>query len=161
MNNELNSKLLEICESNSVDALKQIKSLVTQGADVNVGNHSNSKALHIASQNNNFELVEFLLKNAADVNLLNDDGWTALHFAAQRGYTEIVKLLIKSGVKIDIQGLRYHRTALHYAADQGRLESVVEILKAGGKTDIRDIHKNTPLDIARNKNHQKIVEVLS
>lgn len=161
MTSELNSKLLEICESNSDDVVKQVQSLILKGANINAENQSSSTALHIATQNNNYELTKFLLESGADVNFLNDDGWTALHFAAQRGYTRIVRLLIKSGVNVDIQGLRYGRTALHYAADQGRWEIVMEILKAGGKSNLRDIHKNTPLDIAKSKNHQKVVDILS
>ncbi len=150
--------LINACYNNSI---VKMEDLLNQGVDVNCRNNSGGTCLHIACQNNYLEIAEMLIKRGVDVNLLTIDGWTALHFSAQKGYLELSSLLINANIKLDVAGIRYRRTALHYAADQGEDKVVNLLLKSGAKSDLKDINGQTPLDIALQKSHQKVIDILS
>lgn len=53
--------------------------------------------LHLASENNDTELMELLVKHGADVNSRDAEGFTLLHVAAIRGKMQIVKMLLELG----------------------------------------------------------------
>ena len=53
--------------------------------------------LHLASENNDTELMELLVKHGADVNSRDAEGFTPLHIAAIHGKMQIVKKLLDLG----------------------------------------------------------------
>ena len=61
---------------------------------VNQQNIGGATALHIASREGNYEIVEILIANGADVNLSDSEGWTPLMRAALFGADDIVELLL-------------------------------------------------------------------
>jgi len=64
--------------------------------NVNVNiKQSGKTVLHLACENNNKELVKFLISNNADINLSTDEGKTPLYIACEKDNKYIVKYIIK------------------------------------------------------------------
>ena len=72
--------------------------LLKHGMYVNQLNWSNATPLHKACQNedDNVEVVEFLLSKGADIHAVNDYGSTPIHYACIINLN-VVKSLIKKG----------------------------------------------------------------
>ena len=155
--NTQNQHLLEAVQSGN---LAKTLSAIQNAADINAVDEHGANSLHIATQNNNIEIVEILLANKININDLTPDGWTAMHFAATRGYAEIASLLIQAGINVKIAGLRYKRTALHYAADQGRSEVISLLLAAAADKNALDIEGHTPLFLAERKGYEEAAQLL-
>ena len=93
---ELNEKLLEAVENNS---LKAIKSLIKEGADVNATNRNDDTALMYAAYKGDKQTGELLIENGADVDAINKNGYTALMYAKNNRHEEVIKLLTKEKKK--------------------------------------------------------------
>ena len=60
--------------------------------------------LMAASESNNVQVVEWLLKNNADPNVQMDTtAWTAMHAASKNGNVEILKMLLDAGGNPELQ----------------------------------------------------------
>ena len=66
--------------------VEDIESLLSKGALINQVTHDYGwTPLHLAVNNDNFNIVEVLITNGADVNAKDLDDWTPLQIAAQNG----------------------------------------------------------------------------
>nr|WP_198139648.1 ankyrin repeat domain-containing protein [Candidatus Orientia mediorientalis] len=108
--------------------LSAIKSLISAGADLNIGDKNNCTAAHYAAMADYSEIIRLLILGSADVNIKNNDGQTALHYAADKGYSGTVNVLIKAGADVNIQD-NGGKTALHYAANKGYSGTVNVLIK--------------------------------
>lgn len=79
--------------------IKQVKSLISKGADVNAKSKWGQTPLHLAARAGQKDMVELLITKGAEVNAKNKWGRTPLRIATNRGHTEIVDLLRKHGAK--------------------------------------------------------------
>jgi ankyrin repeat protein len=77
--------------------LKEVKSALNQGADVNAMNAYGWTPLMVASLNDYTVIVKLLLESGADANVKDDEGSTALNVARSYGYHDIVDLLKSKG----------------------------------------------------------------
>lgn len=110
--------------------IELVKSLLSQGADVNARDRRGQTVLHIAASNGHKVLVELLLAKGASIDAKGPAGGTALHGASRFGHRDVVELLIAKGA--DINARRYNwQTPLSVAKEQGH-EDVVELLKKHG-----------------------------
>ncbi|MCK4539496.1 MAG: ankyrin repeat domain-containing protein [Candidatus Krumholzibacteria bacterium] len=77
--------------------------LLSKGVDVNEaptsGDATGFTNLIMAANNNNEELVRFLIKNGADVNARTSSGATALSHAVKNEYQNIIDILKSNGAK--------------------------------------------------------------
>ncbi len=105
-----------------------IEKLLDEGA--NIDGINNEFPLFYAVNNNNYEIVEFLLEKGADVrkrsNHINDN-FTSLHVACANGNTDIVKLLIQYGADILKKDI-YGNTPLMIATLNNNVELVETLL---------------------------------
>lgn len=126
-----------------------VRSLLADGADVNVAQGDGMTALHWAARNGAGELVDLLLGAKADVAAVTRIGLqTPLHLAGEMGHEWPVRSLLKAGA--DPAALTATgATALHLAAEAGAEEGVAALLDGGAPVDARDaVRGNTPLMFA-------------
>jgi ankyrin repeat protein len=108
--------------------------------------------LHLASRNNNLDVVNRLLVGSTD-------GWTPLHLAAQNGHLDVVNRLIE--LKVDA-GERSNdgRTSLHLACLNGHLDVVNRLIELKADAAERSNDGWTPLHLAAQKGHLDVVSLL-
>ncbi|XP_047101816.1 speckle-type POZ protein-like [Schistocerca piceifrons] len=104
--------------------------------------------------------VRALLAAGADVGARDGGGWTALHCAALRGHAAVVRLLLSAASDPNARtqgGL----TPLHWAAYNGNTEAAAALLQAGADRGVRADDGDTALDLARQRNRQQLVKMLT
>ena len=74
--NEFSQSLLQVAADGDID---QVKSLLSQGADVNTEDEKGQTALHLAVREGHVTMAELLLSKGAEVNTKDKFGWTALN----------------------------------------------------------------------------------
>jgi ankyrin repeat protein len=125
-------------------------------------------AMHWASHNGYADIVTLLLDNGADIEAdeINWIGGKPLHWASEHA-PETTKILLDRGAKVNSINSKkdspcYGRTPLIHNASQGNdcSEITEMLLQAGANMDLREGSGKTALDMAREKNNEKIIEVL-
>lgn len=74
-------------------ALAMTKSLLLNGAEVNVAQDGGWIPLHQAAAHGQVEIIELLIAHKADVNAKSEDGTTPLQMAQNKNYPEAAELL--------------------------------------------------------------------
>lgn len=181
--------IMTIFDYAAVGDIEKIKSLITEGADVNTKSQSDITALHWAVANGHKDIVELLLQKGADVNakpqpplllasqrgrkdvaeLLIDkgadinvktgNGQMPIHFLARDGYTDMVELLITKGADVNVKD-KWLWTPLHYACWRNHKETVELLLVKGADINAKEEDGKTPLKVAEEEGHAEIVELL-
>ena len=144
--------------------------------------------LHNAAIKGREEIAELLIAAGADVNAKGVDEWTPLHWAARKGREGVTELLITKGAVVNSKA-NDGKTPLDWAIQKSRTETADILRKHGGKTaeeleeifhviedgDLEAVNKaisdgfdfnnaiyegQTPLHMAVDWGHKKIVELL-
>lgn len=153
------SKLLKCAQDNDLEGLK---GALNSGANINAKDEFlGNTALCFAVQNNNKEMVEFLLKKGALASVEGKEAnRCAVHLSAMFAgdNIDILELLIQNGA--DVNALNNGRTALHYAAENGAGKKVELLINSGAKINISDSKRETPLHLAVAKGYQEIADYL-
>ena len=100
-------------------SLELVKYLINQRS-VEI-NHPGWSAMHYASTNGHFAIVEFLLDKGAYVDPESPNGTTALMMAARGGHITIVRLLLDRGADLSVHN-RLNLTAIDFAEDNNQEE---------------------------------------
>jgi ankyrin repeat protein len=114
-------------------------------------------ALHMASNNGHYKVVEVLLNNEANIEAKTTMSRTPLHISCLRGYFEIVKLLVDSGASINSTDNDFN-TPLHYISEHGYPEILKFLLDKGPEITIKNHAGLTCIDVANNVEIRKIFE---
>ncbi|XP_075389140.1 ankyrin repeat domain-containing protein 12 isoform X2 [Tenrec ecaudatus] len=77
--------------------VKQVKELISLGANVNVKDFAGWTPLHEACNVGSYDVAKILIAAGADVNTQGLDDDTPLHDSASSGHRDIVKLLLRHG----------------------------------------------------------------
>ncbi len=131
------SRLVSAVESDDFD---EVKMLVAKGERVNAKDKGYDKntPLHVAVENGNLEIAEFLLAHGAKPNSRNGDKRTTLMMLDEDAAPELVNILLVYGAKINLAD-REGNTALMFAAEYASNEVVQALIKAG--TNINALNK--------------------
>uniref|UniRef100_A0A3B3RYI9 Notch C-terminal domain-containing protein n=1 Tax=Paramormyrops kingsleyae TaxID=1676925 RepID=A0A3B3RYI9_9TELE len=104
-------------------------------------------------------MVEQLAHCHADVNAVDAHGKSALHWAAAVNNVEAVLILVKNGANRDLQDLK-EKTPLFLAAREGSFDAARVLLDHCCSRDITDHLDQLPRDVARERMHHDIVQLL-
>ncbi|KAG5634703.1 hypothetical protein H0H81_001050 [Sphagnurus paluster] len=149
----------------SVRHLPVLEWALNHGADPNRSRSGMRTALDSAVMCGSADAVRLLLQHGARLHNTN-----ALKVAAYYGQTSMIELLLEAGADVNEvpdykEMLRAERvdglgTALHEAANGGQREAAVLLLQRGADPNIKDSLGKSALDIARQKGHAAVAEVL-
>lgn len=142
------------------------EALIEAGSDVNAKDKTEQSAYLIstAEVGDDPRLLKLTLDNGADVRSLDSYNGTGLIRAADRGYIEVVKALLKTDIDVDhVNNLGW--TALLEAiilggGDAEHTEIVRLLVDAGADVNIADNEGITPLEHARRRNYDEMVNIL-
>jgi len=151
-----------------------VDQLLAQGADIEARNDEELTALMGAAVKGHFEVVYKLVQSGAKVNELNNDGESALFLAVRYGHYRAAKVLLNAGAnpnsKNTIRANVYNSgfTPLMYAVTKGSTKRDVAwdtiaqlLLDNGANPNLTNTHGDSAMVLARNKNDQGMMSLLS
>lgn len=159
---EKNEKLIEACEKNDINTVRELlkKRFFSKSANANCEDNEGYTPLCIASEHGHIEVFKYLIKAGADVNKAIIDGITPLIIASEKGHHNLVKLLIKAKANVN-KSMEGQVTPLFIASQNGYPEVVKLLVDSGANVDKARIADNlTSLFIAANVGHDKVVKIL-
>lgn len=166
-NKHLDERLFLAVKSGEV---KQVTSLLIQGASVNYKNSKNFTPLFLAAQNGDLDMIETLFlprkKDDAKTPIVNaderigDDGVTPLMVAAKLGHLKVVQFLLANSPVNSLQD-KSGATALSEAIANGRTE-VADFLLTSGCFNKANIDQGkalqTPLFMAAMQRYNNLID---
>ena len=113
--------------------------------------------------NGDEERFELVIKNGGDINMPSEHTrFTPLHRAVEPGSKKyFLKRLLELGANIEAIETFRDRTPLGHAVRLGNLEAVKILIDAGANLIVNRISKQSPIDIAFEKDQMEIIEYLS
>jgi ankyrin repeat protein len=116
---------------------RQVRTLISQGDDVNVAGEDGTTALHWAVHNDDAALVNALIAAKAGVRTVNDFGATPMSEAAVTGDVAVITALLKAGADPDSPNAQ-GQTALMVLARTSNVEAVRRLIRSGAKVNARE-----------------------
>ena len=155
---------LNVCFSGSSTKIVEllIDNAETSNIDLDVATSSGRSGLHLASVNEQLEIVEILLKRGINVNAVMTNGQTAFHRACIRGRFKVVELFLKYAEDSNLNRKDNNGwTGFDWACKKDHA-NIVKILlqnasKLGIEVNTRDTNGVTRLHHACNSGHVAIV----
>ena len=152
--------LMLACRSHNMDA---INFLLNKGAEVNLQDKDGKSALHFASSN----IWYWLIQNLADVNMCDNHNCTPLMQASRKSDVKKVAMLIENGAKVDLQDGNGN-TALHHAVLNSydsheytpEICCALKLLTAKASIHLCNSQGWTPLLLASENCIKSVVEIL-
>ena len=138
---------------------KKVKQLVEAGANVNVFDKEKQTPLHIATEQGNFECVQYLVEHGADVNAISEKYTprSVLLIAEMKEQVAIVRFLLEHGADIK------NGDFLLSSVRNGNLEIVRLLLEHGANPNVLNLQiAATPLIYAliHQPNNQALIKML-
>jgi ankyrin repeat protein len=139
------------------DAVR-FKQLLQAGADVHSVDAQGNGLLHMAVQQNCYEIVQCLLEDNIVSKGIDSKGNTLLHFAAQHADPRLTQLLLSYGINAYVRNAN-NQLPLHLAVQSGHT-AVVKCLLNQHTIQARDEAGNTPLHLAVYHGHLELAKYL-
>ena len=138
-----------------------IKKLINLGANIKLTNNKGLNILHLASQNNQVNvLAYFIEKYNFDPMSIDQAKSTPLHWACYFGCENCVDYLL-SFKEVNINSCDNEgKTPLHIAIVSENVNVIKKLIRYGSNKFIRDNNNNTPLELAEIKKKQNAISVL-
>ena len=142
--------LMLACQSHNMET---INFLLNKGANVNLQDRNGQSALHFASS----DICYWLIQHLADVNMCDNHNCTPLMLASRNRDVEKVAMLIENGAKVDLQD-EDGNTALHHAVLNST--EICHALLTAEASNLCNSQGWTPLLLASKNCIESVVEIL-
>ncbi|XP_066228535.1 transient receptor potential cation channel subfamily A member 1 [Saccopteryx leptura] len=141
--------------------------LLSKGARVDIKDHFGRNFLHLTVQQpyglKNLQPEFMQVQNIKELVMDEDnDGCTPLHYACRQGVPVSVNNLLGYNVSIHSKS-KDKKSPLHFAASYGRINTCQRLLQDMSDTRLLnegDLHGMTPLHLAAQNGHDKVVQLL-
>lgn len=135
-----------------------VKSLVENGAEINIKDGKGRTALHYAAKWSKPEIIKYLVSKGADINEKTISSATPLMYATSQGNFDTVKTIIDLGAEINVQDNKGN-TALHWAAagqqpPEEKKRIIQLLIDKGADTSVVNMYGQKYDDILKNFNLQ-------
>ena len=141
-----------------------LKLILENGADPNGHYFKNPKAnlFVLSMHNNHLDAALVLLKSSAtaDFNQKYKEGKTALMIAIESKNQDFATYLLLKKFNVDACD-DFGNTALMYAVKYDLFSTAKKLLELGADPTLRQVDGKTALDIAKSKNNQSLMRILS
>ena len=139
-----------------------VRTLLSEGADVNAAHGDGMTALHWAAERGDAEMAEMLIYSGASVHGVTRIGqYTPLHLASRSGSDRLVAMLIDADADVSATTTNSGATPLHLAAGSGNAKSVAILVENGADVNAREsAWQQTPLIFAASLNRVEVIEEL-
>lgn len=144
----------------SVNKIDICNLLIDKGADVNLSNSNDYRAIHYAAYNNQFDLVKKLVEKGAETVVYNNRGRLPIHYAAYVGNIQMLELFVKKGSKLDAIAKGDGGCLMHFACNGKNLEMVKYLEKRGANLHAIDNEGMSVLHWAASGGSLDIIEYL-
>jgi ankyrin repeat protein len=148
--NGINLVLSRLLAENEEENVVKIDSVVEDGRS----------ALHMACENDQFDVVELLLHHGASLELETLNGWTPIQYAVEIGSIKIVDRLLAAGASAHAQFISTLETPLSVAVTNGWYSLVQLLLSSATDPNIRTGTGLAPIHIAAIKGNVDILSLL-
>ena len=136
-----------------------IKLLIEKGAEINIKTNENETLLSILCENNNIEIIEYLLLK--NIKICNDDyEISPIYIAVKNGFKNILLLFLKYDKNLDLNILNNKDEDLLNVAVQNNHLEIIKILLYYKKNFNYNGLKNNPFYMCIKENKVKIFEYL-
>ena len=137
--------------------IEQVKTLLSEGADVNIKTKDGQTPLHIAARNGQVDIVDMLLAKGADFTVQNSNGRTIAGLAKVNGHMEIFELIIKHANQ---SGDNKEIMTIYDYASIGDIEKVKSLILEGINVNTKSQNGVMALHWASVNGHRNIAELL-
>ena len=149
-----------VIEAVKAGDLETARTLIGEGADVNVPQGDGATALHWAAHRNDLDAATLLIEAGAHVNTANAVGATPLWLATINGSAPMVERLLEAGGNPNAS-LKMGETPLMTAARSGNLLAVERLLEHGADVNTAEHERGqTALMWAVAQQHADVARVL-
>ncbi len=144
------------------DDLASAKSMIAQGADLNVSEPAiGFTPIAISIIRENQEMFNILFEAGADITTIDKQENTLLHHAAMSNQHEIAEILLsKESIDLEHRRDQFGFTPLLTAAFEGHVEMVELLIAHGANIEAEDNWKDTPINVAAWNGQLAVVETL-
>ncbi|MHC4595616.1 MAG: glycoside hydrolase domain-containing protein, partial [Planctomycetota bacterium] len=139
--------------------LDRVKSLIRNGADVNMTDSSGRTPLYLAIFTSHRDITEFLIAKGADLEVKDHKGETLLYQVCYNVLESEAELLISRGADVNVK-TKYGDTPLHGAASAGHQELVELLVAKGADVNAKNKSNGTPLHMAVSRGHKDVAAIL-
>lgn len=145
--------------------IEAVKAFLDDGFPPNAGNEVGYTILMGAARSSSLEAVRFILSHGGQAALADKRGYTALHWAVAQPTSNAanelscVRTLIDEGADVNARN-EEGITPLMNAAWFGCRDSVKELLRRGADASLRDSKGRSALDLAVERGHKSVEELL-
>lgn len=138
---------------------KYVIKYVEEGNDIYYIDEKSESFLHKASRNDNYEIVDLLIKLGLNVNEKNQFHDTPLHLAVQFNNLAIVDRLIFKGAIVNSTNKK-KITPLHLAAKGGGIEIINLLIANQAKISANDENGVKPIHFAAQSGNEDVIRTL-
>jgi len=169
----------------------RMRSLISEGADVNAIDKNGKTALHLAAPIGRYSMVKFLVDAGANIYLKDNAHKTALVYAIEKNHIKVIiylsqkanekPLIVEDKEDLftaakagDMDYVAYYlsrhdindvnedgKTALHIASEAGKLEIAAFLLNLGANVKLLDHDGRTALNYAKLSGNKELVKLLT